>query len=279
MDFVRKLLKIDTTHLHDYYEIIRQNSAAGTPKPWVVFVPGVGCGAFLFKEVALRLFAPQFNVLLFNNPGTNGTSCPMWLHVEDVAELLHQVLVHEGVERAFFIGHSMGGYTTQQLAITTPALVEKMVLMSTCYGGSQNRKNLARMSRDVGLDMWEFYRSARGEGDAAIRYTFSDNFPVLQPEKYAQFVAFHQQNWADAHVVQRHFMCGARFSSHGRLADVAAPALVIHGDKDNLLDVEGGRLLAEELPNATYMELADCGHFPFVEREHIWQNILQFLQQ
>ena len=41
---------------------------------------------------------------------------------------------------------------------------------------------------------------------------------------------------------------------------IEAPALVIHGADDVIIPVENGRRLAERLPNAEYVELADHGH-------------------
>ena len=45
-----------------------------------------------------------------------------------------------------------------------------------------------------------------------------------------------------------------------RLADVTVPTLVIHGARDPMVRVEGGRALAAAVPGADYLELADVGH-------------------
>lgn len=48
------------------------------------------------------------------------------------------------------------------------------------------------------------------------------------------------------------------------IGTVATPALVIHGGRDVLVPVGAGRRLAQALPMAQYVEIADAAHLPFV---------------
>jgi pimeloyl-ACP methyl ester carboxylesterase len=41
---------------------------------------------------------------------------------------------------------------------------------------------------------------------------------------------------------------------------IDVPALVVHGDDDVIVPVENGRILAQRLPNARFVELAGRGH-------------------
>jgi pimeloyl-[acyl-carrier protein] methyl ester esterase len=50
----------------------------------------------------------------------------------------------------------------------------------------------------------------------------------------------------------------------GALGEVAAPALVIHGERDRLAHPLAARALASALPDATLMMLPDAGHAPFL---------------
>jgi pimeloyl-ACP methyl ester carboxylesterase len=45
-----------------------------------------------------------------------------------------------------------------------------------------------------------------------------------------------------------------------RLSSVTAPTLVIHGDEDPLIPVEGGRDIAEAIPNAELLIIQGMGH-------------------
>jgi pimeloyl-ACP methyl ester carboxylesterase len=48
----------------------------------------------------------------------------------------------------------------------------------------------------------------------------------------------------------------------GRLADIAAPTLVIHGTADPMFPLPHGEALAREIPNATLLSLDGVGHEP-----------------
>jgi pimeloyl-ACP methyl ester carboxylesterase len=44
------------------------------------------------------------------------------------------------------------------------------------------------------------------------------------------------------------------------LRTVTVPALVMHGDRDTLIDASGGRRTAELIPGARYVEIEGMGH-------------------
>lgn len=47
-----------------------------------------------------------------------------------------------------------------------------------------------------------------------------------------------------------------------RLAEVAVPTLVIHGSDDRIVPLEGGRALAEGIPNSKLVVVDGAGHVP-----------------
>jgi pimeloyl-ACP methyl ester carboxylesterase len=55
---------------------------------------------------------------------------------------------------------------------------------------------------------------------------------------------------------------------------------VIHGADDFIIPVENGRRLAERLPNAEYVELADRGHnLPLEDPRTFAELVLRFLSK
>lgn len=63
------------------------------------------------------------------------------------------------------------------------------------------------------------------------------------------------------------------------LPTVNVPTLIIHRKDDVTVNVEGGRLLAERIPNAKYVELSGIDHLPFVgdNPNQILDEMAQFL--
>ena len=64
----------------------------------------------------------------------------------------------------------------------------------------------------------------------------------------------------------------------GRLGEITAPTLVIHGDADPLVRIENGRFLAENIPGAELIVYEGIGHIPEVEcYERFNEDLLAFL--
>ena len=63
------------------------------------------------------------------------------------------------------------------------------------------------------------------------------------------------------------------------LPSVNVPTLIIHRKDDVTVNVEGGRLLAERIPDAKYVELSGVDHLPFVgeNSNRILDEMAQFL--
>jgi pimeloyl-ACP methyl ester carboxylesterase len=63
-----------------------------------------------------------------------------------------------------------------------------------------------------------------------------------------------------------------------RLADIAAPTLVVQGARDTVIPLKTAHLLHALIPDAQYVELADAGHFPSVTHaETVSRLLAQFV--
>ncbi|GIP19176.1 alpha/beta hydrolase [Paenibacillus montaniterrae] len=101
--------------------------------PWLIFLHGAGADHKMFNE-QLPIVDKEFNLLLWDARG-HGLSRPMSdkfsikLLMEDLIEIMNK----EGIEKATFVGQSMGGNTAQEMAFYHPHKVEKLVLIDcTC---------------------------------------------------------------------------------------------------------------------------------------------------
>jgi pimeloyl-ACP methyl ester carboxylesterase len=66
-------------------------------------------------------------------------------------------------------------------------------------------------------------------------------------------------------------------SAGARLGDVTAPALVVWGERDPFLPTRLAREYADALGGPAEVELADAGHWPFVDRPELIERIGRFL--
>jgi pimeloyl-ACP methyl ester carboxylesterase len=192
---------------------------------------------------------------------------------EDAAALLRAL----GVERAYVVGISMGGFVALELTLRHPELVEKLVLVSTSAGGKTHVQ--------PGLAMWimlRLPRSRRGDpgklAKRSYRAIMGPGYAKAHPdalELIAETARYRPQSPA---AYRRQLKACLGHDAAGRLGQIAVPALVVHGTKDPLVPVGNGRYLTGHVPGARLVLYEGTGHIPIIERaEEFNRDVLAFL--
>ncbi|MFW2333625.1 alpha/beta fold hydrolase [Ilumatobacter sp.] len=159
-----------------------------------------------------------------------------------------------------YIGYSMGGRVALLAALARPDLVERLVLIGATAGIDDEHDRATRRASDDD-------RATRVEHVGVGR--FLDEW--LAAEMFADLPADHdglahrQRNTAAglAHSL-RTGGTGRQPSVWGRLHEIEVPALVLAGANDTKF-VDLGERLAEGLPHADFVTIADAGHAAHVE--------------
>lgn len=101
--------------------------------PCVVFVHGALNDHSVWTLLA-RYFAHHgHSVLAVDLPGHGRSDGPPLARVEDAADWLLALLAEAGVQRASFVGHSMGSLIALEAAARAPALAQRLVMVGTAY--------------------------------------------------------------------------------------------------------------------------------------------------
>jgi pimeloyl-ACP methyl ester carboxylesterase len=185
------------------------------------------------------------------------------------------VLDAAGVGAAHVFGASMGGMIAQEFALAYPARVRSVVLGCTAVGGRDSvpaRKDVAQalgaratMTREQALRvMLPFIIDPstprdRVEEDVAIRLAAN----VPNAGYFAQLDAI--RGWR---------------GTLPRLGRITVPTLVIHGEHDQLVPPENGRIVADAIPGARLVLLPNASHLFFTDQpEAAAAAILSFLDE
>ena len=130
-------------------------TAPGQP---LLLIHGLGYARWGWEPVLPGL-AEQFDVILFDNRGIGESDAPAGPYtVAEMAGDAVRVLDEAGVERAHVVGTSLGGMIAQELALSHPERVDRLVLACTTPGGPQRASDAAGDRRADG-----------GGGDARAR--------------------------------------------------------------------------------------------------------------
>lgn len=223
------------------------------------------------------LLAETFQVVLPDNRGVGGSDAPDGPYaVSEMAADVVSVLDDAELDRAHILGVSLGGYIAQELALTYPKRVAKLVLCSTAPGGPKAHpmpqatvEVFARyptMERAAGLRM--FVENSLGERGVRER-----------PELVEEIVAYRLERAPTVQAWQAQAHAGATYDSYDRLGAIAAPTLVIHGGDDIVVDPRNAELLGRLIAGARVEVVLNRGHLlVWEDSERVADLVKEFLE-
>ena len=240
-----------------YYEM------AGSGEP-LLLISGLGYGLWQWHKMIPGL-AEHFQVIAFDNRGAGQTDKPAGPYTAqmlaaDTAGLLDAI----GIDKAIVLGHSMGGFVAQAMALDAPHEISTLVLASTNFGGPNHipitPEAMAVLSDRSG-DPYDLMR--RG---AAV--AFAPGYSDQHPEVVDELAQYRMTNPVPPEAYQAQMAIGlglvsAEASFEGKLRNVKLPTLIFFGEKDRVVPPGNADLLAAEIPDSRIYLLENAGHlFP-----------------
>lgn len=218
--------------------------------PAVVLLHGAGMDSRLWDEVCPEL-ARDHTVIRYDARGLGRSSPPArpYWDVEDLSTILD----HLGVERAALVGLSMGGETAIDFALQHAHRVTALALIGTSVGG-YSWPDTPELTA---------YTAARRRGDAArlaeLELTIWAAMGTITPAGalIAEMVAHNAQRRLVSERLARY----ADTDAITLLGEIAAPTLVIHGDRDHPEIASIAALLVRTIPAARGEVVTGADHY------------------
>jgi pimeloyl-ACP methyl ester carboxylesterase len=229
--------------------------------PDVLLIAGLGDPAEAWQP-QLDGLADRYRLTAFDNRGAGRTPLPETpLSVTTMADDAAALLRALEVPSAHVAGFSMGSAIAQELALRHPELVRSLVLV-----GTYARPDALFRSQ---LEFWRWLPEVPPSERAFFEAFFTW---VYTPRAHAdgsvgqiveEALAFPHQQSVEAFQAQVD-VCLAHDTAD-RLAEIAAPTLVISGEFDTILPPRFGRAVAAGIPNARFDVMPGEAHQPFQE--------------
>lgn len=235
--------------------------------PALVCLHGGGPGASSLENFAPNIAAlsRRFRVLLVDMPRFGRsekvvTDAPrLTLYAGAVAGLMDAI----GLERAAFIGNSMGGQAAMKLAVDRPERVRALVVIgSTPIDGA----GISPMPAE-GVRLLQRYYTGDGPSVHKMRQLVETMVydPALVTEEVVQ--ARYEAS-VEPEVLAMHAAGAAQprmESLEGQLGRIAAPTLIVWGAEDRAGPIDVGLRMLRMLPDARMHVFNRCGHWAQIE--------------
>jgi pimeloyl-ACP methyl ester carboxylesterase len=242
--------------------------------PAVLLVMGLGMTLTAWWRT-VPVLAASFRVLAFDNRGV-GRSDPAALPytVAQMAEDAVAVLDAAGEDAAHVYGISLGGMVAQELALRHPERIRALVLGATTPGGSR-----ATAPDDPALAF--FARAAAMAPEeaawASVPFIYSERTRRRHADRIAADIARRVRFPLDPRAYGHQVAAAIAHSTSARLARIAAPTLVVHGEEDAIVPAGNARVLAAAIPGAELRLLPRAGHLYPTDDPHADRHITRFL--
>lgn len=213
--------------------------------PAVILLHGLGATGALNWDPFLELLNERFRVVALDHRGHGRGLSSDSFTLEHCADDAVALLDELGIERAIFVGYSMGGPIAQLSWLRHPTRVRGLVLCATTcdFGGTPLRRaavsTLVQLERVITI----VPRTVRRRATRSL-------IVGLVPDPALTIDVTEAFDGHDERALRSAVLSILRFSSTEWLGDVTVPTAVVVTERDRVVPPPWQRRLAELIPDA-----------------------------
>lgn len=243
----------------------------GNSNKWAVFVHGIGGSTLTWKK-QIADFQKEYNILLLDLPGHGGSDdIHGKLNHKLVNDEIKEVLDELHIEKAEFIGMSLGTLVILSFAVTYPEYVHAIVLGGAIINIEGFYRLLVKLASGTKqllpkIAMYHIF----AEIIMPAKWHKKSRSIFFRECKKLKRVDFHA--WVDyiSNMAQQNKIIQ-------KLKALKLPILFVSGDHDSCF-INGIRHLSDKLANTKLIVLEKCGHVCTIEQyKEFNQYALEYL--
>lgn len=236
----------------------------------LVLAHGLGGNhATFYKQVAT--LSKAYRVIVFDHPGFGNSTDVNGQGRAIFVSSIKALVDHLGLERAVFLGQSMGGGSVIHFAHLYPERVAGLIIADSLHGlvESSDVSSLMDSARAQTKDLSQLER------------VLGQAYKLAQPDGACLYQAINSFNQTDRSNLVGSY--GSALVSPEALAEqmaqVGAPVMFLAGQDDILFPIEAIRLVQEQMAGSFLVEFDACGHSAFYEKPvEFNDSVLSFMQ-
>lgn len=220
----------------------------------------------------------DYRVIALDNRGIGQSDKPdeeysIALMASDAVGLLKAL----GIEKAHVAGLSMGGFIAQEIALSCPEMVNRLILVATGMGGPR--------SAELGRPFWEKVAAAiQGKPPQDVyridlTLMTAPGFAEKHPDIIEKAAALRMRHPQPLHAFLRQLAACNAFDHNSRTPDITRPTQIILGNDDPIFPIALAEDFQKALPEAKMIIYENCGHAIHLEKAgELTRDIREFLK-
>ena len=262
---------IKKVHVGDI-DIAYKTFGKGDP---IILISGYSAPLEFWDSTLLEKLALNHTVITFDNRGLgNTTSGNRNFTIPQFADDTSGLLDALNIKKADVLGWSMGGFIAQELALTHPDKVRKLIIYASICGGKE--------SAPPTPDVLKVFSDQTGTSIDRIKRFMPLLFPTewrTQNPNYLQNLPAITENIPNETLNLQTQAIINWPGTCNRLNSITQPTLVIVGTDDNLTVPANSLLMTEKISGAWLVQIRGGGHgLMFQSPEEFSNIVLTFLK-
>ncbi|MFN8052954.1 MAG: alpha/beta hydrolase [Acidimicrobiales bacterium] len=234
--------------------------------PALLLMAGLGSQLLNYPDELCLAFADRYmRVVRFDNRDAGlSTHLPEGTvySLSDMAADVVGLMDHLGIERAHLWGSSLGGMVAQTVAIEHPERLASLISVQSTTGepdvGQPDPDALGQLMASIEPAA---NREEAIEKSIRLFEVLVNNPAVSDAEAHRiKAEAMYDRAYDPAGGSRQAMAVVTAPSRVEGLSHLPMPVLVIHGNRDPVIGISGGRRTAELVPNGTFLEVDGMGH-------------------
>ena len=227
--------------------------------------------------------AQNREVILFNNAGISSSSGTVPESIEEMAANAGAFIEALGLKQVDVLGFSMGGLIAQELAITKPRLVRRVILVGTGPRSGEGMATLTPEAQEIfGAsythpdDLWLRVHFSPSDASQAAGRSFIERFRLRSDNRDPEA----NDKVAPAQLAALAKWGAPRENPYDYLRALEQPTLVVNGDNDVIIYSINSWHLQQHIPNAQLILYPDANHGSLYQyQERFVSHVDRFLSE
>ncbi len=232
----------------------------------VLLIMGLGWPSYMWHRTR-PLLAKQYRVISLDNRGVGRSDVPAGPYpIPLMASDAAAVLDAAGAESAHVYGVSMGGMIAQEFALRYPRRVRSLILGCTAPGGPH-----AVLAEPQVLEILSRRGLTPEEAAPLVNPIIYDpSTPKVRIDEDMK-IRIEWAPTADGYMGQLQGIFS--WEAYSRIAQIAAPTLVIHGESDRLIPPANAKLIGDRIAHSKVVMIPHASHIYSTDQPEIARQV------